>query len=181
MESFSPMRRATIAVVPIHNPIAAAKINVRSPSVTPTAATASGPKLATQKTSTMLKSDSIDISRIVGTDSKTIARLKLPCVKSCWVPRTASRRSARNATHLLDKGGDPVGGGTDGAMAGGFIIASQRRLPGNGEAITMRSFYHRTERHNRRLLSVSEDCPVPHRQRLERGPLSRACQELNWD
>src|SRR5262245_50604623 len=130
------MRRATIAVVPIHNPIAAAKINVRSPSVTPTAATASGPKLATQKTSTMLKSDSMDISRIVGTDSNTIARLKLPWVKSCWVPRTASRRSARNASHLLDKGDTDVGG-TDGAAAGGFITASQRRLPGNGEAITI--------------------------------------------
>ena len=49
-------------------------------SVRPTAATASGPSLATKKTSTTANSDSMTISRIMGMASMTMARLMLPWV-----------------------------------------------------------------------------------------------------
>ena len=46
----------------------------------PTAATASAPSRATKKTSVSAKTDSIAISRTMGTDRRTTARLRLPSV-----------------------------------------------------------------------------------------------------
>ena len=68
------MRRATIAVTPIDNPIAAVYASVSIDSVRPTVATAFGPRCATQKMSTTANSDSITISSTIGTASRMIAR-----------------------------------------------------------------------------------------------------------
>ncbi len=78
--SFSPMRRATSAVTDIDSPIATAKAIVSSDSVSPTAATASAPSRPTKYTSSTPKTDSITISRIIGTDSRKTALLRLPSV-----------------------------------------------------------------------------------------------------
>ena len=78
--SFSPMRRATRAVVDMESPRARANTRVSSDSVSPTAATASGPSRPTQNTSRMPKTDSISISRIMGTESRNTARPRLPSV-----------------------------------------------------------------------------------------------------
>ena len=71
---FSPMRRATIAVTPIDNPIAAVYTSVSIDSVRPTVATALGPRCATQNTSTTANTDSMTISSTIGTASRMIAR-----------------------------------------------------------------------------------------------------------
>ena len=64
----------------MHRPIATAKITVSSDSVRPTAATASAPSRPTKYTSRMPKTDSITISRIIGTDRRKTARFRLPSV-----------------------------------------------------------------------------------------------------
>ena len=89
--SFSPIRRATIAVIDIENPIATQTASIKIDSANPTVAMASAPRWATQNTSTMAKSDSITISRTIGIASSTMARPRLPSVKSCCDPRIASR------------------------------------------------------------------------------------------
>ncbi len=89
--SFSPMRRATMAVVDRLNPMATAKTRLNIDSVSPTVATASAPRCATQKTSTTANSDSRTISRTIGTASRKMARFRLPDVKSWCEPRSASR------------------------------------------------------------------------------------------
>jgi hypothetical protein len=78
--SFSPMRRATMAVVERLNPIATENTRVSSDSVSPTVATAFAPSRPTQKTSTTANSDSSTISRTMGTASSRIARFRLPLV-----------------------------------------------------------------------------------------------------
>ena len=80
--SFSPMRRATIAVVERLNPSPTAKTRLSSDSVRPTVATASAPSRPTQNTSTTANSDSSTISRTIGIASSKMARLRLPVVKS---------------------------------------------------------------------------------------------------
>jgi hypothetical protein len=70
-------------------PSATVKTMVSIDSVRPTAATASAPRLATQKTLTTPKSDSINISSTIGTASRKMARPSGPCVKSCSEPKTA--------------------------------------------------------------------------------------------
>ena len=77
---FSPMRRATSAVTDIDRPIATANVTVRNDSVSPTAATAFAPSRPTKYTSSTPKTDSITISRIIGTDSRKTALLRLPSV-----------------------------------------------------------------------------------------------------
>src|SRR5436305_885412 len=89
--SFSPMRRATIAVVERLSPSPMAKTRLSSDSVRPTVATASAPSRPTQNTSTTAKRDSSTISRIIGMASSRMARLRLPLVKSWCEPRNASR------------------------------------------------------------------------------------------
>src|SRR5216684_637748 len=89
--SFSPMRRATMAVVERLNPRPIAKTRLRSDSVRPTVATASAPRRPTQKTSTTAKRDSRTISMTMGMARRRMARLRLPVVKSWCEPRRASR------------------------------------------------------------------------------------------
>ncbi len=74
------MRRATTAATPMDNPIAAVYTRVSIDSVSPTVATASGPRCETQNTSATAKSDSITISSTIGMASSTIARLSEPVV-----------------------------------------------------------------------------------------------------
>ena len=81
-KSFSPILRATIAVVPMLIPIAAAKISVITASVTPRAARASEPSRPIKKASTTVKTDSSAISKIMGTDNRSTAFEILPLVKS---------------------------------------------------------------------------------------------------
>jgi hypothetical protein len=78
--SFSPMRRATIAVAPMLSPSAITNTTVRQVSVNPTVVMASAPRCDTQKTSTMPNSDSMTISSTIGTASNTMARPMLPSV-----------------------------------------------------------------------------------------------------
>src|SRR5439155_24388241 len=66
-------------------------MRVSMASVRPTLATASAPSRETQKISTIAKSDSMAISRIIGTASNKIARRIGTSVKSCRLPRSASR------------------------------------------------------------------------------------------
>ena len=80
--SFSPIRRATIAVVDRLSPMPTANTSVSSDSVSPTVATASAPTCATQNTSTTANSDSSTISRTIGIASRMIDRFRLPVVKS---------------------------------------------------------------------------------------------------
>lgn len=82
-----------MAVAAVASPMAIAKTITTTASVSPTAAMASGPRPATQKASTTPKVDSITISRMVGMASRAMPRVKLPCVKSCVVPPSASRRN----------------------------------------------------------------------------------------
>ncbi len=89
--SFSPMRRATIAVVERLSPMPIAKISSISDSVSPTVATAFAPTRPTQNTSTTANSDSSTISSTIGIAKSKIARFRLPFVKSWCDPRTASR------------------------------------------------------------------------------------------
>ena len=70
---FSPMRRATSAVVPIAMPIATALTSVRTDSVKPTVATAEAPSDDTKYMSTTAKTDSSTISSIIGTASRRMA------------------------------------------------------------------------------------------------------------
>ena len=77
---FSPIRRATRAVVPMDNPMARAYSRVITASVSPTVATASAPSCATKKMSTMANTDSMAISRIMGTASRNVARATEPWV-----------------------------------------------------------------------------------------------------
>ena len=78
--SFSPIRRATIAVVASAMPIASEYITVIRVSVTPTAAAASAPNFATKKMSTIPKRLSMHISSTIGIASSTIARFSGACV-----------------------------------------------------------------------------------------------------
>src|SRR5882724_7172016 len=94
--SFSPMRRATMAVVERLRPKPMAITRLRSDSVRPTVAMASAPRRPTQKTSTTAKRDSNTISRTIGMASRRIARLRLPAVKSWCEPRRASRTELQN-------------------------------------------------------------------------------------
>src|SRR5882762_4406574 len=100
--SFSPMRRATMAVVERLRPKPIAITRLRRDSVRPTVAMASAPRRPTQKTSTTAKRDSSTISITMGMASRRIARLRLPAVKSWCEPRRASR------TELQRAGGDDV-------------------------------------------------------------------------
>ena len=93
--SFSPMRRATMAVIAIESPIATQYTRVTIDSARPTVAIASAPRRATQNTSTMKNSDSITISRTIGMARSMMARPRLPSVKSCCDPWMASRITAQ--------------------------------------------------------------------------------------
>src|ERR1022692_767718 len=95
--SFSPMRRATVAVPATLRPIAMLKMRTISDSVSPITAMASEPSRATQNASTRPKVDSMAISSTVGIASSAMPRLRRPSVKSCCVPDNASRRNS----HLL--------------------------------------------------------------------------------
>src|SRR5262249_45003788 len=64
--------------------------------VMPTVAVASGPRWATKKISTMSNRDSMAISSIIGTASRTMARSMEMAVKSCLEPRMASLTSANH-------------------------------------------------------------------------------------
>ena len=88
--SFSPMRRATVAVAAMARPRATLKSRTIRDSVRPTAAMESAPSLATQNASTRPKVASMAISRTVGIASSAMPRLRLPSVKSCLVPPRAS-------------------------------------------------------------------------------------------
>ena len=94
------MRRDTMAVAAELSPMANEYTNVSIDSVSPTVATASTPTFATKKASTTAKRDSMTISRIMGTDNKTMARSILPCVKSCSSPRKACRSSVQRDVHF---------------------------------------------------------------------------------
>src|SRR5258707_2251325 len=89
--SFSPIRRATIAVVERLNPSPTAKTKLSRDSVRPTVAIASAPRRPTQNTSTTANRDSSTISRTMGMASRRMARLMLPVVKSWCESRNASR------------------------------------------------------------------------------------------
>src|ERR1700722_3972905 len=89
--SFSPMRRATIAVVDIESPSPTAKTRLSIDSVNPIVATASAPSLPTQNTSTTANRDSSTISKTIGMARSKIARFKLTLVKSWCDLRSASR------------------------------------------------------------------------------------------
>ena len=78
--SFSPMRRATMAVVDRLSPIATENTRLRIDSVSPTVATAFAPRRPTQKMSTTANSDSSTISSIMGTANSRMARFRLPAV-----------------------------------------------------------------------------------------------------
>src|SRR6266581_1613525 len=104
--SFSPIRRATMAVVERLKPRPMAKTRLRSDSVRPTVATASAPRRPTQKTSTTAKRDSSTISMTMGMASRRIARLRLPVVKSWCEPRRASRTELQNAGGGLNEYSD---------------------------------------------------------------------------
>ena len=80
--SFSPVRRATIAVVDMLTPMATEKTRVSIDSVRPTVATAFAPSRVTQNTLTIANSDSINISSTIGVASSRTARLIDPSVKS---------------------------------------------------------------------------------------------------
>ena len=88
--SFSPIRLATNAVTPILSPSATVYMMVSMDSVSPTVATAAGPNRATKNTSTTANTDSMAVSRTIGTASSRTARPMGPDVKSWSVPRTAS-------------------------------------------------------------------------------------------
>ena len=62
------------------SPMATAYSSEMTASVNPTVATASAPSPATKKISTMAKTDSIAISRIMGTDNRNVARAIEPSV-----------------------------------------------------------------------------------------------------
>ena len=78
--SFSPTRRATIAVVDMPSPMPTANTSVSTDSVKPTVAIASEPRRLTQKTSTTANSDSSTISSTMGMASSRIDRFRLPAV-----------------------------------------------------------------------------------------------------
>ena len=78
--SFSPMRRATMAVVDIETPRPMAKTSASIDSVMPTVATAFAPRRPTQKTSTTANSDSSTISSTMGMASRKMERFRLPVV-----------------------------------------------------------------------------------------------------
>ena len=78
--SFSPIRRATIAVVDIETPSPIANTSASIDSVIPTVATAFAPSRPTQKTSVTANSDSSTISSTIGMASRRMARFKFPCV-----------------------------------------------------------------------------------------------------
>src|ERR1700692_2670493 len=88
--SFSPMRRATIAVVDKLSPMPTAKTRLNMDSVRPTVATAFAPRRPTQKTSTTANKDSSTISSTMGTARRKMAQLRLAVVKSWCEPRMAS-------------------------------------------------------------------------------------------
>src|SRR5262249_20249947 len=89
--SCSPIRRATMAVVDRLTTRATEKTSVSIDSVRPTAIIAFAPRRATQKTLATVNSDSMNISSTIGMASRITARLMEPSVKSCCVPRMASR------------------------------------------------------------------------------------------
>jgi len=91
--SFSPMRRATYAVVAMLSPSEIPNTTTSSDSVKATVASESTPSRATKNISTTPNSDSISISRIIGIASTTIERRRLPSVKSRPDPASASRIS----------------------------------------------------------------------------------------
>ena len=93
--SFSPILRATIAVVAMDKPIASPATWAMTTSVKPTVAVASFPNLATKKMSTMANSPSISISRTIGIDNRIIARSILPEVYSVSSPEMACRKSLK--------------------------------------------------------------------------------------
>ncbi len=78
--SFSPMRRATIAVVDMPSPMPTAKTSVSTDSVSPTVAMAFEPSRLTQNTSTTANSDSSTISSTIGIASSRIDRFSDPAV-----------------------------------------------------------------------------------------------------
>ena len=78
--SFSPIRRATIAVTPMERPIAMVYTIVIRDSVSATVACAYGPSRPTKNMSTTTKMLSIDISSTIGMASATTARLIEPVV-----------------------------------------------------------------------------------------------------
>ncbi len=78
--SFSPMRRATVAVAPMLNPMASAYRIVSIDSVRPTVATASAPSLLTKNTSHTANSDSISVSSTIGIASSSSERPTGPVV-----------------------------------------------------------------------------------------------------
>ena len=78
--SFSPMRRATMAVVDRLSPMPTANTRLSMDSVNPTVATALAPRRPTQSTSTTANSDSSTISRTMGTANRRMARFRLPAV-----------------------------------------------------------------------------------------------------
>ena len=78
--SFSPMRRATIAVVDMPSPMPTAKTSVSTDSVSPTVAIAFEPSRLTQNTSTTANRDSSTISSTIGIASSRIDRFSEPAV-----------------------------------------------------------------------------------------------------
>ena len=93
---------ATMAVAAELRPTAVAKTRVRIVSVTPTTATASGPRRPTKKMSTTPNRDSIDISSTIGTASTKIARPTGPVVWSRWPPARATRMSCQTVFSAVE-------------------------------------------------------------------------------
>ncbi len=81
--------------------------------MSPTVATALGPRRATKKTSTTANTLSSAISRTIGTARRRIARGMDPWVKSCREPRSASRIEVQKRV-----------GSSAGAVAGGVAVAA---------------------------------------------------------
>ncbi len=78
--SFSPMRRATMAVVDMARPMPIDITSISIDSVRPTVATALAPSRPTQNTSTTAKRDSSTISSTIGMASRKMDRFRLPIV-----------------------------------------------------------------------------------------------------
>src|SRR5215813_19255 len=128
--SFSPVRRATTAVVPMLIPTATAKIMVSMPSVIPTVAVESAPRCATQNMSTMPKSDSMAISSTMGTASRKMARSMDIAVKSFFDPKMASLTRVNQFSGFCSKGAGTTGSGE--AVTGELKAFSPFRQKGEG-------------------------------------------------
>ena len=96
--SFSPMRRATVAVAAMLSPSATLKISTMSDSVSPTAAMASAPSLRHPEGVHQPEGGLHGHLEDGGDGQQGDAAAEAAVVKSCSVPRRASRRTCHLPT-----------------------------------------------------------------------------------